>query len=333
MPVVSILRGGDPYHMVGEALGLAGIAGRLRPGFKVLLKPNLVRVPSTSPYASEPGAYEKTFAPEGDDIHPEILEAALKTLADLGVKDVTIGEASGGCETTLAYRALGLYEIAEKYGARLLDLNYEESEKVPVPNGFLLDHVWVPRVVRQSDLLINLAVLKVHGSTGVSLCLKNWALGITPGKYYGLNRTESYKAGCEGPLPIHNRGSRETLLGQEVDVSRVIVDVCLAQGYHLSLIDGLTTAHYTPPGQGGEARVLVERTNLVLASDDMVACDAIASMVAGFNPEKILHIKWAAEKGLGAIRRDEVEVRGMSVEEVQMHCNPLPQQREHIIAR
>lgn len=47
----------------------------------------------------------------------------MRYLSKLGVHDVTIGEGSKGCETTIPYKAYGFYAVAEKYGAKLVDLN------------------------------------------------------------------------------------------------------------------------------------------------------------------------------------------------------------------
>ncbi len=39
---------------------------------------------------------------------------------------VTIAEGSGWCDTFQAYKSLGCYEMAEKYGIRLVDLDRDE---------------------------------------------------------------------------------------------------------------------------------------------------------------------------------------------------------------
>jgi uncharacterized protein (DUF362 family) len=52
----------------------------------------------------------------------------------------------------------------------------------------------------------------------------------------------------------------------------------------------------------------------VIASTDVVAADAVASRIMGFDPERIDHIRWADDSGLGSMNP---EVVGDSVESVK----------------
>jgi uncharacterized protein (DUF362 family) len=330
MPIVAIAREKDAFSLVEEALNTIGVQERVKPDSRVFIKPNLVRAPPLLPYKDEEGAYEISVL-EGDDIHPEVVEGTLIYLRKLGVRNITIGEAAGGCETTIPYKAYGFYAMAEKYGAKLIDLNYAEAEKVRVPNRFLLDYVWVPKVILEADLIINEAILKVHGSTVVTLCLKNWGLGVLPGKYYGWNKTGHRRKGCDAGLPIHQLGSGETILGQEVSVSQAIVDVSAAKGWHISLIDGLTSTYHKGFAAKDRRRIIVERTNMILASEDMVAADAVASACMSLDPKKILHIKWAEDRGLGTCDLSRIEVRGAKIEDVKVKGYPLYSQREVMV--
>jgi len=327
---VAVVKNGEAYDLVKRALGLINVRARVGPQSKVFIKPNLPRVPPTSPYINEQGAYESTLAPEGDIVHREVIEALLRFLGEIGVKDVTIGEAAGGSETPIVYKSLGLYELADKYGAELVDLNYADSQKIEIPDSLVLKHIWVPKVLLESDFLINLPTLKVHGFTGVTLSLKNWGIGILPGKYYGINKTGRYKKGIEGPLPIHQYGTRKAEQGQEISSSQVIVDVCSAIKTHLNVVDGLTAVHYAPGARQFLSKTLVERTNMIIAGYDMVATDSVCSRILGFKPDKILHIKWAAERGIGVCDLSEIEVLGERVEHIEMRCNPLEQQVKFI---
>ncbi len=66
----------------------------------------------------------------------------------------------------------------------------------------------------------------------------------------------------------------------------------------------------------------------MIASSDMVAVDVVGTRVLGFDPEKILHIKYAAEKGLGTDKMSEIEISGKKIEEVEMRCNAMLNQKE-----
>jgi len=319
---------GDRTRILENALNLIDMSRKLRPTTRVLIKPNLVRVPSASPYAKVRGAYEPTITPEGDINHREIIESLLQYLADQRVSNVTIGEASGGCETPVVYKALALYELAEEYNANIIDLNYAESVKVPV-KGMVLEHFWIPKVILDSEFTINIASLKTHGSTVVTLCLKNWGIGIPPGRYYGSNKAGSRWAGADGTLPIHNRVPQERIMGQEVAVSKVLVDVCLANIPTLNIIDGFTVVDHEKLGLRGNR---IREVNLIVAGHDIVAVDAVGSRIMSIDPEKVMHVKYAQDMGLGTLDPNRIQVVGASISDVKIPCNPLGQQKETMLS-
>jgi len=327
---VAISKNGSAYEQTKRIFTLLGVENSISPQDKVLVKPNLVRVPSDSPYANADGAYEHTLSPEGDLVHNEVIESVLQVLHEMKVRNIIVGEASGGAETPVVFKSLGLHELATKYGAELIDLNYAEASKVSIKDGLVLKYAWIPKIVLDADYSINVAVSKVHGFTAVTLALKNWGLGILPGKYYGINKTGRYKQGIEGPLPMHEHGDRTKLFGQEVSSSKVIVDVCSAVKCDLNIVDGLTTLHNEPGAKSYWAKPLLERTNMIIASHDIVATDAVCSRIFGFNPEKILHIKWAADKGIGNCDLSQIDVLGQKIEDVEIRCNPLASQASFI---
>jgi uncharacterized protein (DUF362 family) len=341
-PTVALVRNPDLNQLIEESLDLLDVKSRLNPATKVLIKPNLVRVPpwvpvKITPTPKEPApfaihanrgiAWMRTVAPEGDITRRETLEALLAYLKGLGVGNITIAEASGGWDTELAYKSLGFYELAEKYGAKLVDLNWAEATKVPVPNGRALKEFWAPNVLLESDFRINLTTLKVHGTSAVTMCLKNWGIGIPPGHYYGFNKSANRILGRLGfgAFPIHHHFDDEKVYGQGVGTAKAIADVCSAVPYELGIIDGLTTVHRVELAP--KAGMKVERTNLMLASYDMVAVDSVGTRVMGLDPRRIFHIYLAEEKGLGTLDLDRIEVVGSKIGDVEMRCSPEYNQR------
>jgi len=129
---------------------------------------------------------------------------------------------------------------------------------------------------------------------------------------------------------MHRYGDLSVKYGQEVSSSRVIVDTCSAVKPDLNVIDALTTVHYAPGARKFLSKGLVEKTGMIIAGYDIVATDAVCSEIYGFRPDRILHIKWAAEKGIGVCDLSKIDVLGEKIEEVEIGCNPLEQQREFI---
>lgn len=329
---VSIARAQDPYTLMEKSLGLIDFGEKLDRGSRVLIKPNLVRTPSTSGWASREGAYSLTLTPDGDITHRVCIEALLRILVEHGVRpgNITVGEAPGGSEADVVYGALGLHELCEGFGVKLLDLNNAPAEKVETVSGGILREVWLPKAALEADFRINLATLKVHHLAVVSLCLKNWGIGLPPGGYYGMDKGSGcFREGLLGPLPIHGSslgamGVEERVFqeGQEVAASRVIVDVCGARGYDLGIIEGLTIVDYDGIQSGPKRTYRLRRNNLMLASLDMAAVDTVGARVLGFDPQKILHIRWAGKAGLGVTDLDEIEIVGERMEDVEMRSNP-----------
>ena len=68
----------------------------------------------------------------------------------------------------------------------------------------------------------------------------------------------------------------------------------------------------TTAGSGPGPRTLIpHKKDVILASDDMVAIDAVAAMMMGFDPMKIRYIAHATERGLGQGNPREIEIVGM----------------------
>ena len=75
--------------------------------------------------------------------------------------------------------------------------------------------------------------------------------------------------------------------------------------------------------QSGTRRTYrLRRNNLMLASLDMAAVDAVGARVLGFDPQKILHIRWAVKAGVVVVDLDGIEIVGERIEDIEMRSNP-----------
>ncbi len=59
--------------------------------------------------------------------------------------------------------------------------------------------------------------------------------------------------------------------------------------------------------------------NIILASSDPVAIDAVAAKIMGFDPMSIDYLRWTTERGLGEARISEIEVVGEDIEKMNFH--------------
>jgi len=165
-------------------------------------------------------------------------------------------------------------------------VNYVKADRlfreVKVTNGRQLKTMDVVSEVLDSDVLIAVPVGKSHSSSGVSLSMKGMM---------GLIRDR---------MSFHGR----------YDLHESIVDMVTVLKPHLVVIDG--TRILSTGGPGGPGKVIP--LNVIIASRDMVAADA--QMVAlgtwygrKFKPDQVRHIRIAAERGLGRIDLEKLNVK------------------------
>ncbi|MFQ5889830.1 MAG: DUF362 domain-containing protein [Gemmatimonadota bacterium] len=148
---------------VATALAWCGRLESLRPGARVLIKPNF-----TFPF-HRPGV---TTA-------PDMLRAVTELLLERGA-EVTICESGPSLDAFSMWGSFeehGVLQLREEYGIRVLDLRRESYEHRSFGPKSELRPVPVPAVLHETDVFISMPVVKVHCNTIVTLALKNqWGL-------------------------------------------------------------------------------------------------------------------------------------------------------------
>ena len=186
-----------------------------------------------------------------------------------------------------AAEASGIKSICDKYCIPFINLRkVKERIKIKV-NGEVLSKITFPKIVLES-YIISAAKLKTHSETLVTLGLKNM-FGLIP---------EKFKA-------------KYHFLG----IEKVIVDINSIKKPDLTIIDGFVAMEGNGPANGQPVKM-----DLIIAGVDPVAVDAVGTLVMGFNPNKIPHIKKASEKGLGTI--NNIDIIGSSLSNVRKSFKP-----------
>lgn len=148
-----------------EAVNAVNGLDFVKPGMKIIIKPNLVSF-------KKPDAAATT--------HPALLEALVEMLLSRGA-DVTIGDSPGGPHSlpllNRVYTATGMDRL-EKLGAKL---NRNMNEKtVDFPEGKVLKNFTYTEYLDEADAIIDFCKLKSHGMLGMSAAVKN-LFGTIPG--------------------------------------------------------------------------------------------------------------------------------------------------------
>jgi uncharacterized protein (DUF362 family) len=158
----------------------------------------------------------------------------------------------------------------------------------------------MPEIYVDADVVISVPKLKTNYAVGPSLGLKN-GFGAPPKPL--VNDGSRWKWG------LHNRG-----------IENSIVEINLLRKPDFVVIDGILAGE----GNGPTNNDPVD-TQIVFAGADVMAVDTIASYFMGFTPQKLPHLKLAAENGLGEYRMEHIQVAGANIDELRMDfASPFP---------
>jgi len=281
--IVSIVKNNDASFAARKSVEmLGGLEGKIEKGARVLIKPNLVY-----------GASYET----GTTTNPIVLRTLIELIRPI-TENIAVIESNFGTvpipESAMPiFREVGEvfklpdYQALEKLGVRLIDLGKEKQDWLSLTPNKILDRVKIPVSLYEEATLVNIPVLKSHGITTVTLGIKN---------LYGLIPTP----------PVRNR-LHDT-------ISSVLSDLAELFSSIFTVIDGSV-------GMEGPVSCLgapVE-SDLMIASDDIVAADSVATRVMGYDPETVGHIVEAAKRGLGNL--DDIDIIGETIENVKRKFN------------
>ena len=140
---------------------------QIAPDARVVIKPNLIM----------------RCGPErAATTHPAIVEAVVRQLQAMGVRDITIADSPGGLYTpqllAAAYAATGMETVAKQYGVKLNTT--VGSRELRGADAALCRTFDIIDPVADADCVINLCKLKTHCMTMLSCGVKN-LFGCIPG--------------------------------------------------------------------------------------------------------------------------------------------------------
>jgi len=142
----------DSLHLLLEPLG--GIGHYIKPGQKILIKPNLLS-------GKAPGKAVTT--------HPEIVRQVI-LLAQSAGGIVSVGDSPGIGKPESVARKCGVLEVIEETGARFAP--FDESVPISLKAG-TFHHLEVAKEALETDVIINLPKLKTHQMMGYTGAVKN----------------------------------------------------------------------------------------------------------------------------------------------------------------
>ena len=214
---------------------------------------------------------------------PIVVEALIKAFKEVNDNIFVIESDASMTDADKAAKICGIIDVCEKYSVPFVNLRHlNERLTIEIKEHETLSKITLPKFILDG-CIISAAKMKTHIDTQVTLGMKNM-FGLIPDKF---------------KLKYHFMHSVDKVI---VDVNTVIKPV-------LTIIDGFIAMEGQGPIDGKPVKM-----DLIIAGKDVVATDAVASRVMGFDPRLIYHIRKASEKGLGSI--EGYEVVGENVESV-----------------
>jgi len=260
--------------------------GILEQNSNVILKPNLMTVDRDNCVTT----------------NALVIEGVVEYLEEQGIKNDKIFVFEGPCCNFDIHEVLkrnNIISILKKHNVQFVHAGFVETENVDVPMPAIRKSLYIPKILREDSILINIPKLKVHNIAGLSLCMKN-LMGAMPISVYASVENSFQRTGLHRPSNDRNVPLPlcELVHGSIADINSVIkTDFCV--------VDGIVFTDKYGPDKG-----VATKLGFIITGNDALAVDASIARRAGLDPNKIAHVKLAALKSLGKFDESEIEVIG-----------------------
>jgi uncharacterized protein (DUF362 family)/ferredoxin len=236
------------------------LAGGLKVKGTVLIKPNLS--------CAQP-------AGSGLVTNVDVVAAVVRMVAEQGARPVVGDLPILGWDAARVYDATGIRAI-ERAGGELL--NWETNHvEIQLRGAKVLKKVRIAKPAIEADAIINMPVLKLHFFTHISGGMKN-LFGLVEPAY----RPRVHVLGLDEPLVDLYEFLRPKIALNVMDATFIAQSVRPSGPYY-----------------GPTAAKSVTQLNMVLASTDTVALDAVAARIVRVDPGDVEMVRIADGRGLG----------------------------------
>jgi uncharacterized protein (DUF362 family) len=249
------VKGGEPAAMFDLGIqAMGGMGAFVSKGQRVVIKPNI----------------GWDVVPEkGANTNPELVKRIIEHCVKAGASEVLVFDHT--CDNWVkCYKSSGIEQAAKEAGAKVVPADSESYYKqVTIPNGKKLTSAKVHELILESDVFINVPVLKNHGGALMTGALKNMMGVVWDRGYWHKN-----------------------------DLNQCIADYALyPKKPVLHVLDA-----YRVMTKNGPRGVSVDDLSFMqslLLSTDWVAIDAAGAKMLNLEPSAVKYITLAAEMGLG----------------------------------
>ncbi len=262
------IKGGNPDQMFEKAISeLGGIKEFVKAGQTVVVKPNIG-------WDSPPERAANT--------NPKVVGKVVEHCFSAGAKKVYVFDNTCD-EWTRCYKNSGIEAAVKDAGGELVTGKDESMyHEVNIPQGKILKKAKVHKLILDSDVFINIPVLKNHGGAFMSLSMKN-LMGVVWDRGYW-----------------HKNG-----------LHQCIADFATFCKPDLNIIDGFNVMKRNGP-RGVSVDDVVNMKYQILTKD-MVAADTAAVKIFGVDVSNVKHIDLAEELGVGTTKLENLNIKRISI--------------------
>jgi len=280
--VVAIVRYEKPFESVRKAVDLCGGLDNLPPNAKVFIKPNIV-------FWTRKVAFPKW----GVLTTSRMVEDVVVLLKEQGIDDITIGEGMISLvkdkETPAhAFESLGYNLLNKRYGVKTINVFEREFREVDLGNGETLNF---NADILDCDFVVDIPVLKTHAQTVVSLGIKN----------------------LKGMIDINSRKKCHNA-DPDKDLNYWVAKLADPMPPILTVLDGIYTTERGPSFDGR-----VRRSNIVVASTDLLSADMVGAKILGYESSEVPHLIHAAKNCNRSNDLSDVKLVGEGIDTVGSH--------------
>jgi uncharacterized protein (DUF362 family) len=261
------VKGGEPEAMFDKGIeALGGMKAFVKKGQKVVVKPNI----------------GWDVGPErAGNTNPKLVKRIVEQCYQAGAKEVYVFDHT--CDDwQRSYKTSGIERYAKDGGAKVTPAHTDSYyHKMPV-KGKSLHDVQVHELIMESDVFINVPILKHHGSAQLTMGMKNLMGVVWDRQYWHRN-----------------------------DLHQCIADYAGVRKPDLNVIDAYQVLRQNGPRGVSVSDVVSMKAQLL--SRDIVAIDAAGAKLMGIDPTNIGHIRLAAEAGVGRMDLDKLAIQRLSI--------------------
>jgi len=256
--LVAIVKYEKPLESVRRAVELSNGLAHLPAGARVFIKPNIVFWTRAVP-----------FPKWGVVTTSRVIEDMVVLLKERGIDDITIGEgmvtqdSKDFATPAHAFESLGYGVLKQRYGVKYLNVFERPFKKLDLGDGVSMRF---NTDILNSDFVVDLPVLKCHNQTMISLAIKN----------------------LKGMIDIPSRKRCHNMTPGK-DLHFWVSKLADPMPPIFTLIDGIFS---NERGPGPDGRL--QRSNLLVASAEILSADMVGAKVLGFEPQQVPYLVHAA---------------------------------------